>query len=410
LVKAPTVAAKVAVVDPAGTDTDAGTVKAVLLVARATVPPPVLDNVTVHVLEAELTGAQLSAVTVIGPLSAREVDREDPFRAPVIVADCSAPMAAAVAVNVAVVADEETATDAGTVTDGLLLESATVPPPVLERVTVQVVDAPPANVAAAQEIALTVVAVVKAIEDERDDPFNDAVTVALWSLPITPALAEKDAVCVPDGTVTEAGAISNGLLLARATVPPAALVRVTTQAVDVPPLNVAGTQFSAVIAGGAASAIEAERDDPFNDAVMVALWSVAITPAAAVNVAVATPAGTDMEPGTVTDPVLLDSVTTPPPEPATVTVHALDAPELNEDGAHDKPVTVVGDPPDAVTVPPVPVTGRACPSGEAAIVSAMAMFAVPDTVTLTTATTPFWIVFAFKPARIHLYSNVPLAQ
>jgi hypothetical protein len=111
-------------------------------------------------------------------LSATEVDREDPFRAAVMVAAWSVPIAPAVAVNVAVVAPEGTATEAGTVTDAPLLESATVPPVVLETVTVQVVDAPLLNVAAAQPMPLTVNAVVNAIEADCEDPFNAPVIVA----------------------------------------------------------------------------------------------------------------------------------------------------------------------------------------------------------------------------------------
>lgn len=66
----------------------------------------------------------------------------------------------AVAVNVAVVAPEATVTDAGTVTDPLLLESETAAPPLgapCDNVTVQVVVPPDARLDAVQVTELTTV-------------------------------------------------------------------------------------------------------------------------------------------------------------------------------------------------------------------------------------------------------------
>jgi hypothetical protein len=174
---AATVAVNVVAVAPTGTETEAGTVTDGPLLESATVAAPVFDSVTVHVLAAELTGVQLNDVTVNGSLSASEVDREDPLSAAVIVAAWSVPIAPAVAVNVAVVTPEGTATKTGTVTDALLLESATDPPVVFESVTVHVVDAPLLNVAEAQRMPLTVTAVVNAIDADCEDPFNAPVIV-----------------------------------------------------------------------------------------------------------------------------------------------------------------------------------------------------------------------------------------
>ena len=59
----------VAVVDPAATVTDAGTVNEALLSDSVTVPPPVFDNVTVHVLlapDSKDPGVQLRLVGVGG--------------------------------------------------------------------------------------------------------------------------------------------------------------------------------------------------------------------------------------------------------------------------------------------------------------------------------------------------------
>jgi hypothetical protein len=41
------------------------------------------------------------------------------------------------------------------------------------------------------------------------------------------------------------------------------------------------------------------REEPLNDAVMVAVWSAVMTPVIAVKVAVVEPAGTDTDAGTV---------------------------------------------------------------------------------------------------------------
>jgi hypothetical protein len=207
-------------------------------------------------------------------------------------------------------------------------------------------------------------------------------------------------------TDTEAGAVSNALLLENATAPPPVFVSVTVQLLDAPLPNVAGAQTTELMAGGAVSAMAADRDNPFNDAVTVAAWSLAITPALAEKIAVLAPEATETDAGTVTSALLLESATVPPLDPESETVQVLEAPELNDDGVQAKPVTI-GNPTEGdVTVPPVPLRSRACPSGEAEMVSvipnAVVAPAEGDSVTLITATTPFWMVFAFNPARMHL--------
>ena len=86
----PAVALNVAVLDPADTVTEAGTVKEALLEDSATVAPAVFDTVTVQVAPPfgpKLAGAQLSPVTVTGATSAT-------------VAVCSLPLSVAVSVAV----------------------------------------------------------------------------------------------------------------------------------------------------------------------------------------------------------------------------------------------------------------------------------------------------------------------
>jgi len=153
----------------------------------------------------------------------------------------------------------------------------------------------------------------------------------------------------------------------------------------------AGAQLTEVILAGAVRPSVVVRDDPLNDAVMVPFWSELIVPAVAVNVALPLPEGTDAEAGTVNNALLLESATLPPAVPETVTLQVLDPPEPNDEGAQVKPVTVGTTTDD--TAPPVPAKASACPSAEAAMVSAIPSVTVldadGDSVTLMAATTPF---------------------
>jgi hypothetical protein len=84
----PAVALKVAVVLLVATDTDAGRANDPLLDSD-TVPPPVFDSVTVHVLlapAARLAGEQASETTVAPVTSEMDVDFNEPVSEAVIVA------------------------------------------------------------------------------------------------------------------------------------------------------------------------------------------------------------------------------------------------------------------------------------------------------------------------------------
>src|ERR1019366_8755345 len=173
----------------------------------------------------------------------------------------------------------------------------------------------------------------------------------------------------------------------------------------VPALRASGLQTSDVmlVCTFIRKAIDAVCVLPFNLAVSVAVWSDAVASAVAVNVAVVDPAATAADPGTVSAAVLLDSVTVPPPVFESVTVQLLVPPLLSVAGVQLKPVRVVSA--GAETVPPVPLTDSACPSSVAPSVLAtpMVVLATPVAiVTVTTATTPFCIRLAFKPASRHL--------
>src|ERR1035441_215989 len=88
--------------------------------------------------------------------------------------------------------------------------------------------------------------------------------------------------------------------------------------------------------------IDTVRALPFNDAVSVAVWSDAIVPAVAMNVAAVDPAATATDPGTVSAAVLLDSVAVPPPVFVSVPMQVLVPPLPSVDGVQDTELTVTG--------------------------------------------------------------------
>jgi hypothetical protein len=107
-------------------------------------PPPVFESATTHVEAPDepvpLTGPQVRDVTAALPPTASGVDREVPLNDAVMVAVWSVAAADTLAVNVVEVAFGATETEAGTVTDALVLESVTVPPPVFDMAIVHVLD------------------------------------------------------------------------------------------------------------------------------------------------------------------------------------------------------------------------------------------------------------------------------
>ena len=166
-------------------------------------------------------------------------------------------------------------------------------------------------------------AIASEIDAVRVLPFNAAVSVAVWSAVIVPAVAVKVAVVDPAATATDPGTVSAAVLLDSVTVPPPVFDSVTVQVLVPPVPRVAGVHDTELTTTAVASEIDAVRVLPFNAAVSVAVWSAAIVPAVAVKVAVVDPAATATDPGTVSAAVLLDSVTVPPPVFDSVTVQVL---------------------------------------------------------------------------------------
>src|SRR5437016_10017634 len=107
-------------------------------------------------------------------------------------------------------------TDAGTVNAAVLLASLTVPPPIPDRVTVQMLDPPAPKVEGAQASDVTVAALTSPIATVREAPFREAVTETVWSFGMAPAVAVNAAVAVPAATDTDAGTVSAAALPASA--------------------------------------------------------------------------------------------------------------------------------------------------------------------------------------------------
>ena len=166
--------------------------------------------------------------------------------------------AAAVAVNVALVAPAATVTLAGSLSKALLSVSVTDRPPAGAArlsVTVQValpgavklagVQVRPLNCGRGDTVTVAVCVTPPAL----------AVTVTVWVAATEPAVAVKFALVAPDPTVTEAGTGSAALLLDKFTgnALVAALFKVTVQVVDWPGERLPGAQLNDDNCTGASS-------------------------------------------------------------------------------------------------------------------------------------------------------------
>jgi hypothetical protein len=257
----PAVAVKLAVVEPAATVTEAGTVSAVLLSETATLEPPVgaaCDSVTVQVAlppETTVAGVHCSADTVTRGVMVTGEVAEVLFSEAVTVTDWLDATVPAVAVKLAVVEPAATVTEAGTGRAVLLDETATLEPPVgatCDNVIVQVVLPPEVIVAGVHCKVVTVICGVTVTGEVAEAPFSDAVTVTDWLDATVPAVAVKLAVVEPAATVTEVGTVSAVLLFETATLEPpvgAANDSVTVHVDPWPDVSVAGTHWSAETVG-----------------------------------------------------------------------------------------------------------------------------------------------------------------
>jgi hypothetical protein len=155
-------------------------------------------------------------------------------------------MAVVVALNVAVVAAAATVTDAGTVKAALLSEIAIAAPPVgaaLLSVMVQVLEAFGPRLVGLHASEETTTDADRLMVALAEVPLYVAVTVALWSLAIVPAVALKVADREPAATVTDAGTVNAALLSEIAIAAPpagAAFESVTVQTELAPEVRLAG--------------------------------------------------------------------------------------------------------------------------------------------------------------------------
>jgi hypothetical protein len=216
------VAENVAVEDPAGTFTEAGTGNAGLLAETDTLMPPAgawAERVRVQVEDApasSVVALHANPETSTGASRLRVVLWEALLSVAVMVAAWVVLMVPRLAANVADALLTGTVTDAGTVSAVLLLESPTVLPPlgvVWVRVTVQVLEAPEFTLVGLQTSADTRVGATRLNEAVWEEALRAAVTVAVWVVVIVPRLALKVADALFAGTVADAGTVNAGLLL-----------------------------------------------------------------------------------------------------------------------------------------------------------------------------------------------------
>jgi hypothetical protein len=298
-----------------------------------------------------------------------------------------------------------TFTEEGTVSAGLLAESDTLAPPVgagPARLRVQLEDAPASRFVELQDNAEISNGAFKVKVTVREAPFRTAVMVADWLVVIEPAVALNVVEVAPAGTVIEAGRVSAGLLVESPIVLPpvgAASLSVSVQVAAPPELMLLGLHDRVETTAGSIKLRVTVCNVPFRVAVTVALWFDGRAPAVAMKLAELAPAGTVTEEGSERSALLSDSATVVPEEAAwfKLTVQVVEAPAVKVPGLQLKEVTLTGA--RVVIVPPVAVIGSRPPDGVApnALVMPIEAVVVPGAmVALTTATTPFGMLFAFR--------------
>lgn len=140
--------------------------------------------------------------------------------------------------------------------------------------------------------------------------------------------------------------------------------------------------------------------EPFRVAVTVALWFALRTPAVAMKLAELAPVDTVTVAGVVRRALLFDSATAVTEEASwfKLTVQVTEAPDVTVPGLQLRAVNPSGR--DVVIVPPVASAGILPPAADV-LTGLVTLMVVPelaaDIVTVRTATTPFWMTFAFSP-------------
>jgi hypothetical protein len=296
---------KVAVEDPAGTVTDAGTLATVVVLlvsvtTTASVATP--DNVTVPVLfvpPLTLVGFKVSVETTRTGFTVMDAALATPLRVPVIVKEDATVTVRVVTVKVAVVDPAATVTLAGTVP--IVVDedvSVTTAPPVgaaLVNVTVPVTVLPPVTAETlVVRVAKTAAGGVTVTIAVPVDPLVDAVRVAFVLATTVPAVTVNVAVRAPAATVTETGTLATAALLDErlTTLPPTgALVESVTVPVVVPRLATdAAAKVTLDTLGPRILRVDLSFA-PYTVAEMTALVSLLTTFVVTVKVVVIAPAG-----------------------------------------------------------------------------------------------------------------------
>jgi hypothetical protein len=243
-------------VDPAEIVTDAGTVSWLWLLERLTTTPPAgagPDSSTVHEVEADEpsnAGVQFTNPTTVWVTTCNGSVMDVPFRVAEIVAAWLLLTFPAVAMNEALEDPELTVTSVGTTTDGLLLENETAVPAAgafFVIVTSQLAPAPEVMIVGVQDRVLMAADAVSVKVAVLDVPLKVAVTTAVWSEVTTPLVAVNVDEVEPAAKVTDAGTVSDALLLERETTAPpdaAGPESETVQMEEVLLPSVVGTQVS----------------------------------------------------------------------------------------------------------------------------------------------------------------------
>jgi len=164
-----------------------------------------------------------------------------------------------------------TVTLPGTISVALSLLTLIVPPAVVASVTAHVADPSCARVVGAHESEMTRVGVARSIGMLREDPLRDAVSIAFWSAVTLPAITTKDVAVAPDATSADVGAVNKALLVDSFTDALPLFDTVTVHVALSPVCSPMDEHVSDVITTACVRLMDAVREDPFSDAVMVAV-------------------------------------------------------------------------------------------------------------------------------------------
>ena len=278
------------------------------------------------------------------------------------------------------------------------------------RVTVQELKPPESRLDRPQRRAATVRDGVKVRVVVWELLPSVAVITAVCVVVKVPDEAVKPPEVVPAGTLTERGTVRAGLLDVKVTAAPDGVgwLSITTQVVEAstPRVDIAHCRLEIAI-GGIKASVTVWILLP-RTAVITADCPVATAAAVAVKMALAEPAETVTEGGTARLALLSLSVTVVLEGAAwfKLTVQIVLAGVFKTVGLQVSEFKLIGDPPETVTVPAVPVVGIAPPASEAPNVSVTAMevllVTVGERVTDTTATTPLEITLELTPATRQL--------